>query len=76
MAQTTNATTQAHGGAHAGGGSFPPFDSSTFGSQLIWLALAFGALYLLMSRSRCRASRASWTSATARSRPISTRPQG
>jgi F-type H+-transporting ATPase subunit b len=50
MAQTTNATTQAHGGAHEGGGAFPPFDSSTFGSQLIWLALAFGALYLLMSK--------------------------
>lgn len=50
MAQTTQATTEAHGGAHAAGGAFPPFDSSTFGSQLIWLALAFGALYLLMSK--------------------------
>ena len=29
---------------------FPPFDSSTFGPQLFWLALTFGALYLLMSR--------------------------
>lgn len=29
---------------------FPPFDSSTFGSQLLWLAITFGALYLLMSK--------------------------
>jgi F-type H+-transporting ATPase subunit b len=29
---------------------FPPFDPSTFPSQLLWLALSFGALYLLMSR--------------------------
>ena len=31
-------------------GVFPPFDSSTFGPQLFWLALTFGALYLLMSK--------------------------
>lgn len=30
--------------------AFPPFDSSTFGPQLFWLALTFGALYLLMSK--------------------------
>src|SRR6266852_3181787 len=29
---------------------FPPFDSHTFASQLLWLALTFIALYLLMSR--------------------------
>jgi len=29
---------------------FPPFDPSTFGGQLLWLAIVFGALYLLMSR--------------------------
>lgn len=29
---------------------FPPFDSSTFGPQLISLALVFGVLYLLMSK--------------------------
>jgi len=32
------------------GKGFPPFDSHTFPSQLFWLALAFIALYLLMSR--------------------------
>jgi len=30
--------------------AFPPFDPSTFGSQLFWLVVTFGALYLLMSR--------------------------
>ena len=29
---------------------FPPFDPSSFGGQLLWLAITFGALYLLMSR--------------------------
>jgi F-type H+-transporting ATPase subunit b len=29
---------------------FPPLDPTTFSSQLIWFAIAFGALYLLMSR--------------------------
>jgi F-type H+-transporting ATPase subunit b len=32
------------------GRGFPPFDSHTFPSQLLWLAVAFIALYLLMSR--------------------------
>ncbi|MCJ8142697.1 F0F1 ATP synthase subunit B [Ancylobacter sp. A5.8] len=36
------------GEAH--GSSFPPFDVTTFPSQLIWLVIAFAALYLLMSR--------------------------
>ena len=30
---------------------FPPFDPSTFASQLLWLAITFGALYLIISRS-------------------------
>jgi F-type H+-transporting ATPase subunit b len=29
---------------------FPPFDPATFSSQLIWLAITFGALYYVLSR--------------------------
>lgn len=29
---------------------FPPFDATTFPSQLLWLAITFGLLYFLMSR--------------------------
>lgn len=29
---------------------FPPFDSTYFGSQLLWLALSFVVLYVVMSR--------------------------
>src|SRR3712207_3324742 len=39
------AVTDTHGKA-----VFPPFQSETYVSQLLWLALAFVALYLLMSR--------------------------
>src|SRR5258705_9433699 len=45
--QKTGAYTQADGGH---GGAFPPFDSSTFASQLVSLAIAFVALYLIVSR--------------------------
>lgn len=30
--------------------AFPPFDVNTFGGQVFWLAITFGALYWLMSR--------------------------
>ncbi|HEY2249087.1 MAG TPA: F0F1 ATP synthase subunit B' [Bradyrhizobium sp.] len=41
----------AHTGADGGhGGAFPPFDSSTFPSQLVSLAVFFVALYIIVSR--------------------------
>ncbi|MEZ6023248.1 MAG: hypothetical protein R3C16_07535 [Hyphomonadaceae bacterium] len=40
----------AHGAEAAHGGAFPPFDASTFGSQLIWFAITFGLLYFVVSR--------------------------
>jgi F-type H+-transporting ATPase subunit b len=39
-----------HVSASEHGGGFPPFQKDTFASQLVWLALTFIALYLLMSR--------------------------
>jgi len=39
-----------YGPASQHGKGFPPFDAHTFPSQLLWLALTFIALYLLMSR--------------------------
>jgi F-type H+-transporting ATPase subunit b len=45
--QKTGAHTEAEGGH---GGAFPPFDSSTFASQLVSLVIAFVALYLIVSR--------------------------
>jgi F-type H+-transporting ATPase subunit b len=48
QAQTTQAGTEAHGDAHDVG--FPPFETETFGGQLLWLTITFVALYLLLSR--------------------------
>jgi F-type H+-transporting ATPase subunit b len=45
--QETGAHTEAEGGH---GGGFPPFESNTFASQLVSLAIAFVALYLIVSR--------------------------
>src|ERR1700724_3890198 len=45
--QQTGAHTEADGGH---GGAFPPFDSTTFASQLVSLLIAFVALYLIVSR--------------------------
>ena len=50
-AGATETTTAAPSGAHGGGHEqFPPFDPSTFGTQIFWLVIAFGGLYLLMKR--------------------------
>ena len=43
----TVATTEAEAGDHD---TFPPFDSTHFGGQMIWLALSFVVLYVVMSR--------------------------
>jgi F-type H+-transporting ATPase subunit b len=45
MAETT-----AHSEAPAGHTAFPPFQSEHFPSQLVWLAVSFVLLYVLMSR--------------------------
>src|SRR6266700_3574033 len=47
-AQPVTATEHIPSSEHGGG--FPPFQKDTFASQLIWITLAFVALYLLMSR--------------------------
>lgn len=48
--QTTTTGTEVPAGGHEGKGAFPPFASETFASQLLWFALAFGLLYILMAK--------------------------
>jgi F-type H+-transporting ATPase subunit b len=45
--ESTSAHTEADGGH---GGGFPPFEASTYASQLVSLAIAFVALYVIVSR--------------------------
>ncbi len=40
----------AHSEAPAGHGGFPPFQSQNYPSQVVWLALTFILLYVLMAR--------------------------
>jgi F-type H+-transporting ATPase subunit b len=45
-----NESGTAHTEADGSPGGFPPFDPSTFGSQLVSLVIAFVALYIIVSR--------------------------
>ena len=69
----THSETGAHGG-EAAGGVFPPFDSSTFASQLLWLAITFGLFYLLMSKVIVPASAVFWSTGATGSPRISMKP--
>ncbi len=40
----------AHGAEPGSSGVFPPFDQSTYASQVLWLAITFGLFYLLMQK--------------------------
>ena len=44
----TSAHTEAPAAGHKG--AFPPFERETFASQIVWFAICFVALYLLMSK--------------------------
>lgn len=49
-ASTTTASTTAPAKGDGHGGGFPPFQASTYASQLLWLALTFAFLYAFMAK--------------------------
>jgi F-type H+-transporting ATPase subunit b len=51
MAQPAHNTTAAvEHGPSAGEVAFPPFDTSTYTAQILWLAITFGVLYYMMAK--------------------------
>ena len=50
MAEQHGGGTSAHTSADGGKPPFPPFESHTFASQLVWLVISFVVLYLIVAR--------------------------